>query len=64
MKLKPLYKIFQIFSNFSINSIFQSFEKIKEWADIGNWLSKIVNLLNTHPSPFIKEKIVFAKRLS
>jgi hypothetical protein len=40
------------------------FEKNKEWADIGNWLQKIENILRDFPSPFITEKITFAKRLA
>ena len=32
--------------------------------DIGNWLQKIANLLKEHPSPYISEKITFAKRLA
>ena len=41
-----------------------SFEKNKEWADIGNWVQKIENLLKEHPSPYITEKVTFAKRLA
>ena len=41
-----------------------AFEKNKEWADIGNWLQKVENLLKEHPSPYISEKITFAKRLA
>lgn len=41
-----------------------SFEKNKEWADVGNWVQKIENLLKEHQSPYITEKVVFAKRLA
>ena len=40
------------------------FEKNQEWADIAPLLQKIEGLLKEHPSPYISDKLVLAKRLA
>ena len=47
-----------------MNNFLNAFEKNKEWADIGNWLQRIENLLNDYQIPYIIEKITLGKRLS
>ena len=50
--------------NRQLNQLLTAFERNKEWADIGNWLQKIENLLIEYKDPIIKEKITLGKRLS
>lgn len=42
----------------------EAFERIKEWTDLGNWLQKTAKLLETHPTKYIPQKKLLAKRLS
>lgn len=42
----------------------EAFDRIREWTDLGNWLQKTAKLLETHPTKFIPQKKMLAKRLS
>jgi len=50
--------------NKTMHHLLNIFEKNKEWADISNWLVKVVTVLKKHPSPYITEKIQLSKRLA
>ena len=47
-----------------LKSSLNQFEKVREWADMSTWLQKVNKLLEDFRTPFIKEKIVLAKRLA
>lgn len=50
--------------NKHLNKLLSNFENNREWADIGNWLQKIENLLIEYKTPQIRDKITFSKRLA
>ena len=50
--------------NKNLSALLQKFEKNQEWADISQLLTKIEATLKEYPSPYIKDKIILAKRLS
>lgn len=47
-----------------ITNSLAAFEKNKEWADVGHWLQKVAKQLEDFPSPYIPDKVTFAKRLA
>ena len=50
--------------NKNLQHLLNTFEKNKDWSDIGKWLTKVEQLLKDNPSPFIEEKINLGKRLA
>ena len=42
----------------------ETFDRLKEWTDLGNWLQKTAKHLETNPTKFIPKRKVLAKRLS
>lgn len=42
----------------------ESFEKLEQWTDLGNWLQKTAKFLETYPTKNIPFKKTLAKRLS
>lgn len=42
----------------------ETFDRIKEWTDLGNWLQKTAKMLETNPTKFTPQKKTLAKRLS
>lgn len=50
--------------NKALDRALENFSSNTEWTDINNWLLSLQTILNDNPSPFINEKILFAKRLS
>ena len=47
-----------------IVSLNESFDSLKEWTDLGNWLQKLAKALETNPTPFIPKSRILSKRLS
>ena len=42
----------------------RTFENVREWADLVNWLEKTHGYLQDFPTPYIKESLLLAKRLA
>ena len=48
----------------NVANLLRDFEKNREWADIGNWLSRLQPILNTKKFANLPHKIQLAKRLA
>lgn len=48
----------------NISSLLKDFEKNREWADINNWLSRLMPLLAGKKLPDLPHKVTLAKRLA
>jgi hypothetical protein len=44
--------------------ILRNYEQLKEWSDLGQWLLKLQQVLQEHPSGYLPKKKLFCKRLA
>ena len=50
--------------NKALNRMLDTFAQNTKWSDINQWLLGVESILKENPSPYINEKILFAKRLN
>ncbi|KAL4485808.1 hypothetical protein ABPG72_012348 [Tetrahymena utriculariae] len=47
-----------------LSSYLKDFQKITDWPSVNNWLLKLEQAFKDHPTPYLEDKLVLAKRLS